>query len=129
MKLKRGIGELGMTMTRVILACLFLAGCSSIIGESPRMPEAAPPDTQVVTQGLKKAALEAKLVGPLEVTALRPAGPLAPNAPGVFMACVRNASPAQPQYPYAVFFKDNTYSSVRMSLQIDDCYAQTYRPL
>jgi len=111
-----------------VCVCVLLGACSSLSGEPERLPEAAPPDQSVVLGGLKSAAAEEKLVGPLESSPIRIANLTAPGSPGVFIACLRKVPPQQPSYPYSVFFKDNKYTSVRMSVYLDDCYTQSYQP-
>jgi hypothetical protein len=122
------VGGIEVEMKRAILICLLLTACSSLNSEASHIPEAAPPDQSVVQEGFKKAALEAKLKGPLQSSPVRIATLLAPGSPGVFIACLRNVPPVQPGYPYAVFFKDNAYTTTRMSVLMDDCYAQPYQP-
>jgi hypothetical protein len=79
-----------------------------------------------VREGIKKAATEEKLAGPIEMSDLRQSD----HGPGRFVLCIRGAgSASDPRRTYAVFFEHDDYKGVRMSVVIDDREKQGYRPL
>jgi hypothetical protein len=52
------------------------------------------------------------------------------HGPGRFLECMRGAeSEFSLRRTYAVFFDNEDYKGVRMSVMIDDCEKQDYRPL
>ena len=52
------------------------------------------------------------------------------HGPGRFVVCMRGVnSEFSPRRTYAVFFDSEDYKGVRMSVMIDDCEKQDYRPL
>jgi hypothetical protein len=112
----------------VVLLCFTLPACSpavqsSIIGDyvPPSMP------TMIAAhEGIKKAAAEEKLTGPIEMSDVRQTN----HGPGRFVFCLRGEQPASgPRRTYAVFFDNNDYKGSRMSVMIDDGEKQDYRPL
>ena len=107
----------------VILACLVLAACSSVYD----LPPVSAPDPEAATAAAKKASNEEKLVGAVEVSAVREAHPL---GPGPYILCLRGAESATaPRRTYAVFFKNNDYVAARMSVIIDSCETQAFTSL
>jgi hypothetical protein len=107
------------------LPCLVLTACSSVIDDPPREPEPAPYISTVITE-LKKAAAIEKMAEPLEV-----AGPIAahPISSAPWIICLRSgASEQSKRLVYSVFFKGSIYDSVRLSVMVDRCEAQTFRP-
>jgi hypothetical protein len=112
----------------VMLLCLALAACSpqvesTIIG--PYVPP-SPPTLAAVRVGIKVAATEEKLTGFIEMSDLRQSD----HGLGRFVLCMRGAiSEFGPRRTYAVFFENEAYQGVRMSVMIDDCEKQDYRPL
>jgi hypothetical protein len=107
----------------VILACLVLAACSSVYN----LPPVTAPDSEAATKAAKKASNEEKLVGSVEVSAVREAHPL---SPGPYILCIRGAAESATalRRTYAVFLKNNDYVGTRMSVMIDSCEAQAFTP-
>jgi hypothetical protein len=73
---------------------------------------------------LRKHAMEEKLTGFIEMSDLRQSD----HGPGRFVLCIRGTgSASDPRRTYAVFFENDDYKGVRMSVMIDDCEKQDYR--
>ena len=109
----------------VVLACFVLTACSS--SSVYNSPPVSAPDAEAATKAAKKASNEEKLVGSVEVSAVREAHPA---SPGPYILCLRGAESATaPRRTYAVFFKNNDYVAARMSVMIDSCEAQAFTPL
>lgn len=109
------------------VAVLALTGCSFFTEDAAAPAPINAPEPAKAVEGAKRAATEAKLTEPLEVTSVRKADPL---SPGPYIVCVRGAaSEKTPRYTYAVFFKNNDFVSSRMSVLIDDCEAQAFSHL
>jgi hypothetical protein len=107
----------------VVLACFVLAACSSVYD----LPLVTAPDPEAATKAAKQASNEEKLVGSVEVSAVREAHPV---SPGPYILCIRGAESATALHrTYAVFFKNNDYVGARMSVMIDSCEKQTFTPL
>ena len=89
-----------------ILSLVVLAGCSSteVVLPTIVVPEIAAPSQPSVTIGAQKAANEAKLVGPVDFSAVRKAYPL---GPGPYFLCIRGTNAQAGTRHYAVFFKNN----------------------
>jgi hypothetical protein len=104
-----------------VLACLVLGACSAY-----DMPPTYAPELSKAMEGAKKGANSEKLVGPVEISAVREAYPL---GPGPYILCIRGTNSIVGTRTYAVFFKDNDYVSARMSVIIDNCEAQAFTPL
>ncbi|MBA2402403.1 MAG: hypothetical protein H0V72_27660 [Bradyrhizobium sp.] len=111
-----------------ILSLVVLAGCSSTEVELPAIvvPEIAAPSHPSATIGAQKAANEAKLVGPVDFSAVRMAYPL---GPGPYFLCIRGTNAQAGTRHYAVFFKNNDYIALRSPVMIDECETQAYTPL
>ena len=108
----------------VVLACFVLTACSSSVYNPP--PVSAP-DAEAANKAAKKASNEEKLVGSVEVSAVREAYSA---SPGPYILCLRGAESATaPRRTYAVFFKNNDYVAGRMSVMIDSCESQPFTPL
>lgn len=109
------------------LLCLLLSGCSSIWADtSAPLPVAQPveaPSQETIQKGVKAAMREAKLVAPIEVSAVRTTD----HGPGRYFVCMREAipSPNGPRIPYAVFF-ENGYVGLRQSVIMESCEQQQY---
>src|SRR6266849_4578731 len=109
----------------VVLACFVLTACSSSSVCNP--PPVSAPDAEAATKAAKKASNEEKLVGSVEVSAVREAHPA---SPGPYILCLRGAESATaPRRTYAVFFINNDYVAARMSVRIDSFEAQPFTPL
>jgi hypothetical protein len=110
-----------------VLLCLALAACSQV--ESTIIGAYVPPSAPTlaaVRDGVKKAGMEEKLTGFIEISDLRQSD----HGPSRFVLCMRGAdSEFGPRRTYAVFFDNEAYKGMRMSIMIDDCEKQDYRPL
>jgi hypothetical protein len=110
------------------LVCFTLAACSTA-GESSLMKRYVPPSmptTDAAGKGIKQAATEEKLTGPIEMSDLRHTD----HGPGSFVLCIRGVDEKYRRVgTYAVFFDNNDYKGSRMSVMIDDCEKQDYRPV
>lgn len=105
----------------LVLACLIFGGCSPTVYD---LPAVYAPEPSIAMDGARVGANEARLVGPVEVSATRESYPL---EPGPYMLCIRGINTVTPgTYTYAVFFKNNKYITTRMSVMIDKCDAETY---
>ena len=116
-----------MRAALTVLVCFTLAACSagvesSIIGPyvPPSMPTAA-----AAGEGIKKAATEEHLTGTIEMSDVRETD----HGLGRFVLCIRGVESKYRRVgTYAVFFDNNDYKGARMSVMIDDCEKQDYRP-
>jgi hypothetical protein len=82
------------------------------------------PTVAAAGEGIKKAATEEKLTGPIEMSDVREAD----HGPGRFIFCIRGVDSKYRRVgTYAVFFDNNDYKGSRISLMIDDCEKQDYR--
>jgi hypothetical protein len=102
-----------------VLACLVLGACSAVYD----LPQTYAPEPSKATEGAQRGANDEKLVGPVEVSAVRQAHPL---GLGPYILCIRGTNPTVGTHTYAVFFKNNDYVSSRMSVMIDSCEAQAF---
>ena len=83
------------------------------------------PTTEAVGKGIKQAATEAKLTGPIEMSDLRETD----HGPGRFLLCIRGVESKNNRVvTYAVFFDNNDYKGLRLPVILDDCEKQSYRP-
>jgi len=70
--------------------------------------------------------VEEKLVGPVEVSAVRPAL----VGPGQYLLCLRGThSPSEPPRTHAVFFNNDVYKGSRLSAINEACETQVFSPL
>jgi hypothetical protein len=84
------------------------------------------PTMDAAGKGIKQAATEEKLTGPIEMSDLRHTD----HGPGSFVLCIRGVDEKYRRVgTYAVFFDNNDYKGSRMSVMIDDCEKQDYRPV
>jgi hypothetical protein len=111
----------------LVLLCSTLAACASPV-ESPLIKAYVPPSmptSAAASEGIKKAATEEKLTGPIEMSDLRETD----HGPGRFVLCIRGVDLKYRRVrTYAVFFDNNDYEGSRISVMIDDCEKQDYRP-
>jgi hypothetical protein len=111
-----------------VLVCFALAACAAPAVELP-IPVYVPPSmpTEAAAgEGIKKATTDEKLTGPMERSDLRETD----HGPGRFMLCIRGVDAKYRRVrTYAVFFDNNEYKGVRISVMIDDCEKQNYRPV
>jgi hypothetical protein len=112
----------------VLLLCFTLAACSPP-AELPLWKPYVPPSMPTMDaagKGIKQAATEEKLTGPIEMSDLRHTD----HGPGSFVLCIRGVDEKYRRVgTYAVFFDNNDYKGSRMSVMIDDCEKQDYRPV
>ena len=77
------------------------------------------------SDGIRKAATEAKLVDPIEISDFRQTD----HGPGRFFLCIRGVeSKYRRIHTYAVFFDNDEYKGLRIPVILDDCEKQDYRP-
>ena len=106
-----------------VLPYFVLAACSAVMDDLPQATEPAP-YLSTVSSDLKKAAGTEQMAEPLEV-----AGPIAANpvSSAPWIICLRSvASERARRLVYSVFFKNGKYDSVRLSVIVDGCEAQTF---
>ncbi|WP_245502297.1 hypothetical protein [Bradyrhizobium betae] len=104
---------------------LLLAGCASSANLPPAYQPPRAPSTKAVQEGVKKGAAEAKLTGELETTAVRPTD----HGPGSYFVCLRQRGPSAGRRPaYSVFFDDDAYKGLQISVILDACEAQPWVP-
>ena len=111
-----------------ILSCLVVAACSSASDGPAPPPRVRPsaPSPEAALAGAKVAVVEEKLVGLVEVSAVRPAV----VGPGQYFLCLRGAqSPSGPRRTHAVFFNNDDYRGSRLSAINEACEAEAFRPL
>jgi hypothetical protein len=111
----------------VLLLCFTLAACSPSENLSPIKPYVPPsmPTVAAANKGIGQAVAEEKIVGTVEMSDLRETD----HGPGRFMLCIRGVeSKYRRVTTYAVFFDNDDYKGTRMSVMIDDCEKQAYRP-
>jgi hypothetical protein len=112
-----------------ILLTLMLTACSSDFSSAPPDYVApSPPTEQIIATSVSGVAAAAKLVGPLQVSDVRPADH---GGPGGYFVCIRETNPPPDKRPhyYAIFFDNDTYKGDRQSVIMDQCETQTFRPL
>jgi hypothetical protein len=111
----------------LVMLCLTLAACAPSEDLSS-IKAYVPPSTPTVgatTKGIATAAAEEKITGPIEMSVLRQTD----HGPGGFIVCIRGMDPTFKRAAYyAVFFDNDDYKGSRMSVMIDDCEKQEYRP-
>jgi len=109
-----------------ILLALPLSACSSVQTTEPTYVRPSPPTEMAIGAAVAAIAKEAKLVTPLEISALRPND----HGPGSFFVCVREANPPpdKPRHYYSTFLDNNDYKGSRLSVIMDQCELQTYSP-
>jgi hypothetical protein len=111
----------------VLLLCSTLAACSTPVESPPIKPYVPPsmPTSAAANKGIAQAATEEKITGPIEMSDLRETD----HGPGRFVLCIRGVEPKYKRVTtYAVFFDNDDYKGSRMSVMIDDCEKQAYRP-
>jgi hypothetical protein len=109
-----------------ILLALLLSACSSVNTTEQAYVPPSPPTEKAIGAAVAAIAQEAKLVTPLEISALRPND----HGPGSFFVCVREVNPLldMPRRYYSTFFDNNDYKGSRLSVIMDQCEMQTYGP-
>ena len=110
----------------VLLLCSALAACDPGVPPPPvvYVPPSTP-TTEAMRNVIKQAVAEAHLIGPIEISDLRP------NEHGVghFMLCMRGISNDSRTGTYAVFFDGNDYRALRLPVISDGCEKQIYHPV
>jgi hypothetical protein len=110
-----------------ILLFLLLSACASTPGpvEMAYAPPSLPAETAVAA-AVATIAGDAKLVSPLEISAVR----RAERGPGSYFVCVREVNPPadKPRRTYATFLENDTYKGSRLAVIMDQCELQTYGP-
>jgi hypothetical protein len=112
----------------VLLVCSTLAACASAGDTSIIKPYVEPsmPTPEAASAGVKQAAAEAKITGPVEMSDLRPTD----HGPGSFMLCMRALEPGSGKLrTFAVFFNNNEYKGLRLPVILDGCEKENYRPV
>jgi hypothetical protein len=110
-----------------VLPCVVLTACATAIDVPPQPPEPAPRIPAVISD-LNNVVGMAKMAQPVEVAGPIEANPIS-SAPWII--CLRSgASEQSKRLVYSVFFKkDGKYDTVRLSVIVDRCEAQTFTPL
>jgi len=74
-------------------------------------------------KGVVKVVTDAKLMRPVEISALRKAE----HGPGDYFVCLRevNPPPGRPRRTYSVFF-NAAYADARLSVILEECERQQY---
>src|SRR3984957_11863267 len=105
---------------------LLLSACSSVQTTEPTYVRPSAPRKKATGPAVAAIAKEAKLVTPLEISALRPND----HGPGRFFVCVRevNPPPDKPRHYYSTFLDNDDYKGSRLSVIMDQCELQTYSP-
>jgi hypothetical protein len=110
-----------------ILLSLGLGACSSTGSslEPVYVPPSAPTE-KAVAAAVARLAADAKLVKPLEISAIRPND----HGPGSYFVCVREVNPPPdiPRRYYSTFLENEEYKGSRLSIIMDQCELQTYSP-
>ena len=110
-----------------ILSALLLSACASVnTTEPPAYVRPSPTTEKAIGAAVAAIAKEAKLVTPLEISALRPND----HGPGSFFVCVRevNPPPDKPRRYSSTFLDNDVYKGSRLSVIMDQCELQTYSP-
>jgi hypothetical protein len=117
-----------ITRRPAILLSLMLAACSSVPDAPlPEYVKPSPPTEKAIVTNVPAVVVATKMTGPIEISDVRPTD----HGPGRFYVCVRqvNSPPdTRPRY-YSVFFDNDLYKGERLSVIMDECETQTYRPL
>lgn len=113
---------------RYLVAMVLLISVSSSAHSEPPpvyVPP-SPPTEKAISAAVAAIGKDAKLVGPLEISAVRPND----RGPGRFFVCVRevNPPPDTPRRYYSTFFDNDEYKGSRLSVMTEQCELQTYSP-
>jgi hypothetical protein len=110
-----------------MLVCLTVAACAPAVDlPIPVYVPPSMPTEAAAAEGIKKATTDEKLTGPIERSDVRETD----HGPGRFMLCIRGVDAKYRRLrTYGVFFDNNEYKGVRISVMIDDCEKQNYRPV
>jgi hypothetical protein len=115
-----------MRAPTLLLLCSALAACSDSESLPPMDPYVPPsmPTAQILSKGITQAVTDAKLMGPIEMSDLRPTD----HGPGPFMLCIRGVSNDSRTGTYAVFFNEKAYAGLRLPAILEGCEHQNYLP-
>jgi len=109
------------------LLSLLLSACASTPGpvEMAYAPPSPPAETALAA-AVATIATDAKLVSPLEISAVR----RTERGPGSYFVCVREINPPadKPRRTYATFLENDAYKGSRLAVIMDQCELQTYGP-
>ncbi len=120
---RRAIGVAGVVVGLVLLgACASDPGLSTSAYVPP-----SPPTQGAIVSAATSLANDAKLVGSLEVSPVRPSD----HGPGSYVVCLREANPPpdKGQRYYAMFFDNDSSKGARLSVMVDACETQTFSPV
>ena len=110
-----------------LLLSLLLSACASTPGpvEMAYAPPSPPAETALAA-AVATIATDAKLVSPLEISAVR----RTERGPGSYFVCVREINPPadKPRRTYATFLENDAYKGSRLAVIMDQCELQTYGP-
>jgi hypothetical protein len=110
----------------VTVSAALLAACGADLPPLVDTP-LVPPAPDKALKGTYQAVDEEKLTGFIEVSEVREGKSL---GPGEYMLCLRGSpSPFSPRRTYAVFFNNDEYKGVRLSVILDECEKQVFSPL
>jgi hypothetical protein len=108
-----------------ILLGLLLSACSSDHTTDASYVPPSPPTEKAIGAAVAAIAKEAKLVSPLEISAVRPSD----HGPGSYFVCVREVNPPQDKRRcYSTFLDGDNYKGSRQSIIMEQCELQTYSP-
>jgi len=112
----------------VVVAALTLAGCSLVNAEMQEPDPVKyvppnPPTRPAELQGIVKAVKEEALTGSVEISDLRTSD----FGPGRWMICLRGERASKSTY-FAVFFENEDYKGVRLSVIGEHCEQADYIP-
>jgi hypothetical protein len=110
-----------------ILLALLLSACSSVnTTEPPAYVRPSPPTEKAIGAAVAAIAKDAKLIIPLEISALSPSD----HGPGSFFVCVREVNPPPDKLRryYSTFLDNNEYKGSRLSVIMDQCELKRYSP-
>src|SRR5258707_5478714 len=112
-------------MLRLMLLCVLLAGCSSVVETFPETLPAAP-SFSAVAPTLKPVVAEAHLAEPVEVSDPIRSHPIS-SSPWLICLSSGNSEESK-RVTYSAFFTDK-YVSSHYSAIVDDCVQHAYHPL
>jgi hypothetical protein len=114
----------------ILAICTVVAGCSIAAEDNYSLPKYVPPSAptpEAQVKGLQRAITDEQLVGPVQISDVRPA---TNGGPGAYLICFAGyrKDPGKGIGYYAAFFNNEDFKSVRPSVIRDLCESQSYRP-
>jgi hypothetical protein len=110
----------------MLLLCSTLVACAPSVDLPPPYVLPSVPTTDAASKGIARSVAEEKLTGPIEMSDLRQTD----RGPGRFVLCIRGQQSKDGRIGYyAVFFDNDDYKGSRMSVIMDNCEKQDYRPV